>query len=85
MPKKQPVKKKSRTWDIISALAGLGVVAGLGFYLYYLISQPEKICSNYTTQPECEANGCYWWSNNTCNSTPEKTQPSINITQVNVT
>lgn len=28
-------------------------------------------CSDYTTQAECTAAGCYWWSDNTCHSTPE--------------
>ncbi|MHA1852596.1 MAG: hypothetical protein ACTSUF_03705 [Candidatus Heimdallarchaeaceae archaeon] len=54
-------------------IAGV-VPLGIGLWLMlspWLPTQPPTPCSSHTTQAECEAAGCYWWSDNTCHSTPE--------------
>jgi len=66
---------------VTSALPGATKLAGLiplGFGMYMMLQAlgmvpgpPPDTCLQHTTQTECEAAGCYWWSNGTCHATVE--------------
>jgi len=43
------------------------------------LSEPVPKCIDYLTQEECEDNDCYWWSDNTCQSSPEGTTDYLDI------
>jgi len=46
----------------------------------FIIEIEEPIeCITHETQQECEDNGCYWWSDNTCQSAPEGTTETLDI------
>ena len=50
--------------------------------LFYTFTLTDGVvCSDYVTQTECTAAGCYWWSDNTCHSTPESAICSSYTTQ----
>ena len=57
------------------------VEAGLTEYVSKVLVEITKPqCIDYTTQAECEANDCYWWtSNNTCQSAPDGTTEYFDI------
>lgn len=50
-------------------------------YISNITISPTEIpeCIDYINQVECENNGCYWWSNNTCQSVPEGTTEYIDL------
>lgn len=57
------------------------VEAGLTEYVSKVLVEITKPqCIDYTTQAECEANDCYWWtSNNTCQSAPDGTTEYFDV------
>ena len=56
------------------------VEAGLTEYVSkVLVPIEEPTCIDHLTQAECEENGCYWYSNNTCQSAPEGTTEYFDI------
>jgi hypothetical protein len=60
---------------------GGGVIIAGGLAYWYLSQQNGngKVCTNYTSQSECENNNCYWWSNNTCHSYREEDDPCVTL------
>ena len=53
------------------------ILTGSGAETYVVVG--ELACEGRTNQADCEANGCYWWSDGTCHSTPE---PGQNVAEV---
>ena len=43
------------------------------------IEEPPLECIDYSNQDDCEANGCYWWSDNTCQNAPEGTTEYFDV------
>lgn len=47
--------------------------------ILHIVAPEEPTCIDYITQAECEDNGCYWHSDNTCQSAPEGTTEYFDI------
>ena len=45
--------------------------------IYGEAGAPPIDCTQRTTETECILNGCHWWSDGTCHSTPETPLPPI--------
>lgn len=55
----------------IAGIVPIGIGAWLCLQPFMPAVPPPPPCSSYTTEVDCTAAGCYWWSDNTCHSTPE--------------
>lgn len=45
----------------------------------YCIEEPPLECIDYNNQIDCEDNGCYWWSDDTCQDAPEGTTEYFDV------